>query len=659
MFTPWFQGVFFKTPLIMRIVLLLFFISIQINSQNTQFNKEIDSILYYLDSAKANNKISFANKAIRICYEVENDTLLRRAAIKLGLNSYYNKDTFGLKKANESLIHLYKKNNDSIALAKRYHFKALMYRIQNRLDSSYYYYNRSKDISVKLGDSLQAGIRLKSMADMQNSERDYIGAQSTIIRALEYLEPLKNETVFKRDSYNILGNILTNTGQYEESRKYFEKAGETFSEDTSEWTRNLWRVQLLNNIGYSYLSEKNYVKALEYFEKGLSFPNVQETYKITYKLLLENAAPCKYALGRKEEAWRDFNKLLKLREKEDTPYRISRTHNNFAYYYMLEGENEKALYHAKKSYDLSKKSNHNFMTQMSLQNLALLTSGKESKNYIKEYISLRDKLYQREVSLKEQFALVRYETEKKDKLNTILKAESEQQRQQKIISWLFSLAAVLGLILSFMFFRARRKKLMYEAQLQKASAREEERQQIAKSLHDEVAGDLRMLHRKLAKTDYQEEAKNLDTIKENVRNLSHQLSSVSFEEVSFKDQIINLVADNFSPSFRISVEGIDTVLWETVNSAIKRTLYLCTRESLQNTQKYAEASKFFIRFSSEKREILLLLEDNGNGFELNKGKKGIGLKNLKERVEEIQGSFHIETSDQGTKTTISIPINGR
>ena len=96
-----------------------------------------------------------------------------------------------------------------------------------------------------------------------------------------------------------------------------------------------------------------------------------------------------------------------------------------------------------------------------------------------------------------------------------------------------------------------------------------------------------------------------------------------------------------------------------INNTIKRTLYLCIRESLQNTIKYAEATKFFIRFSSEKKEILLLLEDNGKGFEEGKGKKGIGLKNLKERVEEIHGSFHIESTEQGTKTTISIPINGR
>jgi signal transduction histidine kinase len=80
---------------------------------------------------------------------------------------------------------------------------------------------------------------------------------------------------------------------------------------------------------------------------------------------------------------------------------------------------------------------------------------------------------------------------------------------------------------------------------------------------------------------------------------------------------------------------------------------------MQNTIKYAQANKFFIQFSSEKKEILLLLKDNGKGFEKGKGKKGIGLKNLKERVEEIQGTFEINSSEQGTQTTITIPINGR
>ncbi|MEQ6124417.1 ATP-binding protein [Pseudotenacibaculum sp. MALMAid0570] len=500
---------------------------------------------------------------------------------------------------------------------------------------------------------------------MQNDEKDYVGAQSTIIEALRYLEPL-DEIINTGDCYNVLGNALANIGEYEEARNNYVKSRIIFSKSLDTIFKTGWELYLINNIGYTYLLDKSYKKAKKYFEEGLKHKNIENDYPNHYQVLLGNYSDCIYELGQPEQTFKNYKEILKLRELSNNLYGQSLSHNGIAYYYEREGEKGKALYHAKKGYYIAKKVNNNYTLLSALTKLANLTSGEESKRYFNEYVSLSDSLNNRERYLKNQFAKVRYETEKKDKENEQLKIEKEEeakeaqrQRQQKIIGWLVSLVAILGLGFSATYFRARRKKLMYEAQLQKASVREEERQQIAKSLHDEVAGDLRMLHQKLSKTDLDIEAKSIEKIKENVRNLSHQLSSVSFEEVSFKDQIINLVSDAFSPNFRVSVEGIDDVLWKEINSQIKRTLYLCIRESLQNTLKYANATKFFISFSLEKKEILVHLKDNGKGFELGKKKKGIGLKNLKERVEEIQGSFHIESSDQGTKTTVSIPINGR
>jgi signal transduction histidine kinase len=239
------------------------------------------------------------------------------------------------------------------------------------------------------------------------------------------------------------------------------------------------------------------------------------------------------------------------------------------------------------------------------------------------------------------------------------KAEIEKAEQQRIIGWLVSVALFLTLGLSVMFFRSRRKKLVYESKLEKANAREQERQQIAKSLHDEVAGDLRMLHQKLDKNSQQEEADRLEKIKENVRKLSHQLSSVSFDEVSFKDQMINLATDYFSKDFKIFTKGIDTIDWKEINETIKRTIYLCVRESLQNTIKYAEATRFDILFSSHKKEVRVRTLDNGKGFENTEGSKGIGLKNLQERVQELNGELKIESSKEGTQITISIPRNGK
>jgi signal transduction histidine kinase len=195
--------------------------------------------------------------------------------------------------------------------------------------------------------------------------------------------------------------------------------------------------------------------------------------------------------------------------------------------------------------------------------------------------------------------------------------------------------------------------------MKQIEVREKERQKIAKSLHDEVAGDIRMLHLRLEKKNQTEEVNSLDIIKENVRNLSHQLSSESFDEVVFRDQIISLVSDFFEIGFRVKVKEIDTINWQEINNAIKRSLFLSVRESIQNAKKYADASEVILNFNSTKKTIILVISDNGKGFNIADKKNGIGLKNMKERIEEINGVFSIESEiEKGTTIKIEIPKNG-
>jgi len=643
---------------------IFFFFSFFLFGQDiTERLSDKDSLIYYLNNAKGQYKNEYLERAFRLSLNLKNDSLKKIISIRYGINAFFERDTSGLKDAYQDLAVQYQSNADSTLLAKYYHYKALYFRRIFKKDSSFYYYHKSKNVSVLLKDSLEIGRRLLSMGYMQINEADYAGAQVTLTEGLRYLEPT-NIALYIGDSYCAIGNASLELGNFEKSRNYYYKSKETFDTIKNDYDKTKWQLIILNNLGNSYLLESNPKKAINFFQEALSITDsIQYNHSDQYRSILGNLADCQYLLGEKDKAFQNFDELFQIRKEDDDYLGLSRSHNGYAHHYELEGDKEKAIFHAEKSYETAKRINEHSVRLSALLKLVRLSNGAKSKEFFKEYVQLDDSLKQKERYLKNQFALVRYETEKVDKKNAKLTLENSEKQAQierdQLQMIILSLVGIIVVVVLVTYYSNRRKKLMYEAQLQKASAREEERQQIAKSLHDEVAGDLRMLHRKLAQTNYQEEAKSLDKIKENVRNLSHQLSSVSFDEVSFKDQIINLVADSFSLDFRISVEGIDTVLWETVNNAIKRTLYLCARESLQNTLKYAEASKFFIRFSSEKKEILLILEDNGKGFDPSKGKKGIGLKNLKERVEEIQGSYHIETSEQGTKTTISIPINGR
>lgn len=630
-------------------------------------SKETDSASFYLkkaDNVYRDNKLPLLKKAIFFANKSNNDSLIKKTNIQLGVQSFYNKSLENLKFANENINKLYLRNKDSSLLAKSLHFKALEQKIRLNPDSAFFYYHQSKNISKQLNDSLAIGRRLLSISNLQREVKDYLGSEISSIEALKYLEPLKSYK-YLESIYNNLGLVSQDLNNPIDAFLNYQKALNTNKKTKTTERKSATYLYIINNIGLLYQNQNEHQKAIEYFKKGLSKDNIKQKHPSQYTFLLENLAYSNYMLGKKENTLNQYQEVLAIREGNNNLSNASITHINLSNYYKDLKQNRKAKYHSNQALKYAKQTHNNKKWLEALQNLSELTSGKQSKQYLQEYITLNDSLFQKERLLKNQFAKIRYETDKKEKENTVLKTDNEKkqaeityQKQQKTIGWLAAASGILLFGLSVMFYFQRKRKLLFQAQLERVQAREHERQQIAKSLHDEVAGDLRLLHQKLEKSNLLEEAKKLDTVKDNVRNLSHQLSSVSFDKVSFKDQIINLVSDYFELDFRITVTGLQEYEWEPINDVIKRLLYLSTRESIQNSKKYAEASKLTINFNLEKKYVHLNITDNGIGFDTNISKKGIGLQNLQERVEELNGTLNIDSEvGNGTKTNIQIPLN--
>ncbi|WP_281979469.1 tetratricopeptide repeat-containing sensor histidine kinase [Tenacibaculum mesophilum] len=589
----------------------------------------------------------------------------RDSLIETGRQAYFSNKLPLLKKITTHVDSFYKETNDSILLAKYYHFKALQNKLTYTNDSAFYYYHLSKDISKKINDSLAVGRRLLSLANLQREAKDFLGSEISSIEALQYLEPIKSY-IYLQSVYNNLGLVSLELNNTEDALKYYESA--LFNNRLTEKTerKSITYLYIINNLGLLFQNQKQHQKAISYFKKGLSQDSIKEKFPIQYALLLENLAASNYLLGKKENVILQYNEVLNIREKLKNYNELSITHINLAEYYKDLEQNQKALFHSNQALQYAKQTHNNKYWLEALDNLSKLTKVEQSKQYLDEYITLNDSLFQNERRLKNQFAKIRYETDKKEKENSVLKTENEkkqaeilQHKQQKTIGWLLFVLSLLLFGVGVLFYFNRKRKLLYQAQLERIQAREHERKQIAKSLHDEVAGDLRLLHRKLENSNLLEEAQKLDAVKENVRNLSHQLSSVSFDKVSFKNQIINLVSDYFEPDFKIKVNGLQNYNWTTVDNSIKRLLYLSARESIQNCKKYAKASTIIINFSVRKKYVHLGIIDDGIGFDTKISKKGIGLQNLQERIEELNGKLTINSEvGKGTQTSIQIPLNG-
>jgi two-component system NarL family sensor kinase len=92
------------------------------------------------------------------------------------------------------------------------------------------------------------------------------------------------------------------------------------------------------------------------------------------------------------------------------------------------------------------------------------------------------------------------------------------------------------------------------------------------------------------------------------------------------------------------------------------TLYRIIQEALTNVAKHADATLASVSVSQKGSTAVLSIRDNGIGFDSGKwlsAPKGMGLLNIKERVNMLGGSFEIISRPRkGTKLNIQIPFSG-
>ena len=204
-------------------------------------------------------------------------------------------------------------------------------------------------------------------------------------------------------------------------------------------------------------------------------------------------------------------------------------------------------------------------------------------------------------------------------------------------------------------------------------AEEMERQRIARDLHDGVGqllsatklnfnaitNDITLdnkqteekLHKSISMID--------DSIKE-IRNISHNMMPATLQHFGIIKAIEEFTDRmNLAGKSNINFEYFE-VDEDKLNSTFKLMLYRITQEIINNTIKHADASNINIQLIGDENELVLTIEDNGTGFDVQKAMKeeGIGLKNIQLRVDYLKGILNIDsTIGKGTTTIIEIPLS--
>ncbi len=207
-----------------------------------------------------------------------------------------------------------------------------------------------------------------------------------------------------------------------------------------------------------------------------------------------------------------------------------------------------------------------------------------------------------------------------------------------------------------------------QSQMRLIDSQEQERRRIARELHDGVGQSLALLEIEAAQLvedfDYPEKSKldsfirQLSEVSEITREISHGLHPSQLEYLGLAGALERLCREITKEHRVLDVEFIRDGLPEDLDSDISLSLYRVAQEALHNAAKYSGARHIYVRLCTKEGQVRMEVADDGIGFvRRRKEGHGIGLDNMRERMELIGGRLSIESAPyKGTSVQASVPV---
>lgn len=259
-------------------------------------------------------------------------------------------------------------------------------------------------------------------------------------------------------------------------------------------------------------------------------------------------------------------------------------------------------------------------------------------------------------------AQIRYETSLKEQQINTQRAELKSTQQNIRTILVLAGAFILLLLLLYMYRNYRNAKeknnLIQSFSRQLIDNREQEQNRLANEMHDGIGQELMLIYNSLeAKKDNHHAVMLADSI-DNIRAISRNLFPALLESIGLKialEQLLRQIDENYDiyVADEINYEG-------ALDKYIELQLFRIVQEAVNNTLKYADARSVKIQLDKTDEKLLLLIMDNGKGFdpvEALKKAKGIGLMSMQQRAKAIGADFQVSSlPDKGTTITLKLSL---
>lgn len=192
---------------------------------------------------------------------------------------------------------------------------------------------------------------------------------------------------------------------------------------------------------------------------------------------------------------------------------------------------------------------------------------------------------------------------------------------------------------------------------------EKEKNHFSREIHDGICPGYVELKNKVNDLNYSDKTKiNLisefiNVLYDDAKRISNDLAELRTSITPLNERIQYYVSSFKSSSTpKIDYNFEPPVEWDDIDKEIHISLFRIIQEAVNNTTKYANASKIEIGLLKKENIINLTIKDNGIGLPNNFMNKGNGINNMITRVESLGGNINFDSENQqGTSIIIEIP----
>ncbi len=532
-------------------------------------------------------RIADKNKALKVVKEYEafalkekSDKFLSGAYFAYAI-TYQEKEQFDSSiYYYEKTLNLFEKVNNTLDVSTVYGNISNIYRYQNMFDLAMDYNTKALKVDITLKDTLGLISDYVNRSIICYEKKDVVGEEKCNREALRLAELKKSPYRIMICSTN-LAVMFEDRQMYDSSLFYHQRAYNL----SKKYGASINTLEALLYISHGFMKKKDYVQANKYLQLATENYDIEQLSLDKKLFLIELKINIFKAVGRYKEAaflLDDYNKLTDSTHVIATKEKILEFDNR-----LKKAESEKVI--LSKEVEINKQKTWIYL--LSSIGVALLLLG---------------------------FLFYRYQNKKQEAKNQKIKLLEQENEFVAVKSSL-------------------------EGQLN-------ERVRISKEIHDDLGSSLttislltEVLKTKIDGIKVPEVAKISATSARMVDSMNEIVWALNVHNDTLDSLVafIRKYARDFLQDTPIKLVFEEDVNQDfTLQGNVRRSIYLVVKEAINNVVKHADAQQVNLNIQADNNKLIIVIEDDGKGIdETKKSVFGNGLRNMKQRIEDIGGTF--------------------